>query len=101
VRAAASKALEIDPLAGEAHIALALPLVQDFQWREAGQRFRKGLDLAPSDAFGHAWYGMYLATMGRPTDALKEQELAVQLDPASPVSACCHGQTLYLLRPLR
>jgi adenylate cyclase len=98
VRAAASKALEIDPLAGEAHIALALPLVQDFQWREAGQRFRKGLDLAPSDAFGHAWYGMYLATMGRPTDALKEQELAVQLDPASPVTACCHGQTLYLLR---
>ena len=98
VRAAASKALEIDPLAGEAHIALALPLVQDFQWREAGQRFRKGLDLAPSDAFGHAWYGMYLATMGRPTDALREQELAVQLDPASPVTACCHGQTLYLLR---
>jgi TolB-like protein/tetratricopeptide (TPR) repeat protein len=98
VRAAASKALEIDPLAGEAHIALALPLVQDFQWCEAGQRFRKGLDLAPSDAFGHAWYGMYLATMGRPTDALKEQELAVQLDPASPVTACCHGQTLYLLR---
>jgi serine/threonine-protein kinase len=98
VRAAASKALEIDPLAGEAHIALALPLVQDFQWHEAGQRFRKGLELAPSDAFGHAWHGMYLAAVGRTADALKEQDLAVQLDPASPVTACCHGQTLYLTR---
>jgi serine/threonine-protein kinase len=98
VRAAASKALEIDPLSGEAHIALALPLVQDYQWREAGQRFSKGLDLAPSDAFGHAWHGMYLAAVGRTAEALSEQERAVQLDPASPVPSCCHGQTLYLLR---
>jgi tetratricopeptide (TPR) repeat protein len=98
VRAASAKALEIDPLAGEAHIALALPLVQDFRWSEAGQQFRKGLELAPSDALGHAWHGMYLATMGRTADALMEQERAVELDPASPVTSCCHGQTLYLLR---
>ena len=97
-RVAARKALEIDPFAGEAHIALALPHVQEYQWHAAGEEFRKGLELSPSDAFGHAWYGMYLAAVGRPVDALKEQDRALQLNPASPVTSCCYGQTLYLLR---
>lgn len=69
-RVAATKALEIDSSAGETHIALALPRVQEYQWRAAGEGFRKGLALSPSDAFGHAWYGMYLAVVGRPADAL-------------------------------
>lgn len=97
-RLAATKALEIDPSAGEAHIALALPRVQEYQWQAAGEKFRKGLELSPSDAFGHAWYGMYLASVGRPLDALKEHDRALQLEPASPVASCCYGQTLYLLR---
>ena len=97
-RQAAAKALEVDPLAGEAHIARALPQVQEYQWREAGEEFRKGLELSPSDPYGHAWYGMYLAALGRMPDALREQERAQQLDPASPLTACCYGQTLYLAR---
>jgi len=97
-RMAATRALELDPLSGEAHIALALPQVQEYQWREAGEEFRKGLDLSPSDPFGHAWYGMYLAAVGRTADALTEHERALELDPASPLTACCYGQTLYLLR---
>ena len=97
-RRAATKALTIDPAAGEAHIALALPLVQENQWREAGEEFRKGLELSPSDAFGRALYGMYLAAVGRPAEALKEHGRALQMDPASSVTASCYGQTLYLLR---
>ena len=97
-RMAATKALEIDPSAGEAHIALALPRVQEYEWNSAEGEFRKGLALSPADAFGHAWYGMYLATVGRPADALREHETALALDPASPVTSCCYGQTLYLLR---
>lgn len=79
---AATKALEIDPSAGEAHIALALPRVQEYQWKAAGEEFRKGLELSPSDAFGHAWYGMYFAAVGRPVDALSEHDRALQLEPA-------------------
>jgi len=41
---------------------------------------------------------MYLAAVGRPVDALREQDRALQLDPVSPVTSCCYGQTLYLLR---
>ncbi len=96
--AAAARALELDPLAGEAHIAMALPLIQDYRWGEAGKEFRTGLELSPSDAFGRAWHGMYLATIGRSAEALREQRHALQLDPASPVASYCYGQTLYLLR---
>lgn len=96
--AAAARALELDPRAGEAHIAMALSLIQECRWDEAGEEFRKGLELSPSDAFGRAWYGMYLATIGRSEEALQEQQHALQLEPASPVTAYCYGQTLYLLR---
>jgi tetratricopeptide (TPR) repeat protein len=41
---------------------------------------------------------MYLAAVGRPVDALSEHDRALQLEPASPVTSCCYGQTLYLLR---
>jgi tetratricopeptide (TPR) repeat protein len=97
-RAAATRALELDPTAGEAHIALAVPLIQEYRWREAGDQFRTGLDLAPSNALGHSWHGMYLATLGRAGDALKEQQRALELDPDSPLASYGYGQTLYLLR---
>ena len=97
-RAAALRALEIDPQAGEAHIALALPFIQESRWREAGEEFRAGLELSPSDSLGRSWHGMYHATLGHASEALREHQRALQLDPESPVTSYCYGQTLYLLR---
>jgi tetratricopeptide (TPR) repeat protein len=97
-RSAALRALEIDPQAGEAHIALALPFIQESRWREAGEEFRAGLELSPSDSLGRSWHGMYHVTLGHSSEALREHERALQLDPESPVTSYCYGQTLYLLR---
>lgn len=98
VRVAASKALEIDASTGEAHIALAVPFIHDYNWGAAGEEFRRGLELSPSSAVGHAWYGTYLVNLGRGEEGLREQLRVLDLDPASPSALFCHAQTLYLLR---
>lgn len=96
--AAASKALEIDPLAGEAHIALAMQRIQNYQWREADMEFREGLRLAPSDALGHSWYGIHLATFGRANESIAEHERALELDADAAMSLWSYGLSLFLLR---
>ena len=98
MRVIASKALEIDAGMGEAHIAMALPLIHDYEWQSAGQEFSQGLALCPCDVVGHAWYGTFLANVGRGEEALREHARVLALDPASPPAQYCYGQTLYFLR---
>ncbi len=98
IRAAASTALEIDSSAGGAYFALALPLIHDFDWSGAGDAFRIGLKLCPSDVIGHAWHGTYLMSVGRAEEALSEQQKILELDPASVPALFSHAQTLYYLR---
>lgn len=95
---AASRALEIDPMAGEAHIALAIQRIQNYQWREADTEFREGLRLAPSDALGHAWYGIHLATFGHARESIGEHERALELDADAAMSLWSYGLSLFLLR---
>jgi TolB-like protein/Tfp pilus assembly protein PilF len=98
VHAAASRALEAESSVGEAHIALALPLIHDYKWRAADEAFRRGLELCPSDAVGHAWYGTYLLSVGRAEEGLKEHRKVLELDPVAPPALNCLAQTLYYLR---
>jgi len=98
IRLAASTALEIDSSAGGAYFALALPLIHDFDWSAAGDAFRRGLELCPSDVIGHAWHGTYLMSVGRSEEALSEQEKVLELDPASVPALFSYAQTLYYLR---
>jgi serine/threonine-protein kinase len=95
---AASKALSIDPTAGAAHITLALQRIQNYEWRLAGEEFREGLRLSPSDALGHAWYGIYLASFGSAPEAIKAHERALELDADAAMSSWSYGLTLFLLR---
>jgi serine/threonine-protein kinase len=98
---AANKALEIDPFTGGAHIVLALQRLQNYQWREAGEEFRNGLRLSRSDALGHAWYGIYLTSVGNLTEAVKEHERALELDEDAAMSSWSYGLTLFLARRYR
>ena len=95
---AARRALEIDPLTGAAHITLALERLQNYQWHEADEEFRKGLELSPSDTVGHAWYGIFLTSLGRTSEALQHHELALECDPDAAMSSWSYGLTLFLMR---
>jgi TolB-like protein/Tfp pilus assembly protein PilF len=82
-KAAATRALEIDPSLSEAHTALANSLACfDWNWNEAEREFKRALELKPNDA-GTLWrYGMfYLMPMGRSDEAIVLGKRAVELEP--------------------
>jgi len=82
-KAAAKRALEIDPMLAEAHTALANSLACfDWNWQEAEREFKRALELNPNDAGTHWRYGMfYLMPMGRSDEAIAEGKRSVELEP--------------------
>jgi TolB-like protein/DNA-binding winged helix-turn-helix (wHTH) protein/Tfp pilus assembly protein PilF len=83
-KAAALKAIELDGALGEAHISLAVCLDgYDWDFDAAGKEFTRGIELSPSYATGHEWYGWHLASLGRSGEALAQVKKAENLDPLS------------------
>lgn len=85
-KAAALKALEIDPGMGEALSTLALlRCTLDWDWSEGERNVRRALELKPRYAWAHDYYAIMLTGMARHEEAVREIRLAVELEPASPV----------------
>jgi TolB-like protein/DNA-binding winged helix-turn-helix (wHTH) protein/Flp pilus assembly protein TadD len=97
-KAAALKAIEIDPQSGEAHASLALVLHHQADWVKAEGEFKRALELNPAYANAHHWYGDYLSVMGRHEEALVEAKRAFELDPLSPIINTWLGLRYYLAR---
>jgi tetratricopeptide (TPR) repeat protein len=95
MRAAASKALELDDTLGEAHLDLARAYTYEWNWNAADREFRRALDLSPSSAAVHRYYGEYLLRIGRLEEALAEARISVEFDPLSPGSAQFAARMLY------
>jgi TolB-like protein/DNA-binding winged helix-turn-helix (wHTH) protein/Tfp pilus assembly protein PilF len=84
-RAAALKALELDPSIAEGHTALAIiHYYYDWNWSDSERELQRAIQLNPNYATAHHWYSNYLASMGRFPEAVQEAELAHELDPLSP-----------------
>jgi TolB-like protein/DNA-binding winged helix-turn-helix (wHTH) protein/Flp pilus assembly protein TadD len=83
-RAAAIKALELDPGLGEAHTSLAFCL-DGFDWDfdAAGREFEKAIALTPGYATAHHWYAWHLALVHRYAEAIVEMRKAESQDPLS------------------
>ena len=85
-KTAAEQALRLDPSLGEAHVALGhIKLWLDWDWTAADREFKQGISLSPSSALAHNQYAMYLATLGRTSEAIIEARRALDLDPLSPI----------------
>ncbi len=81
-KAAAVKALELDPTLAEAHASLAF--VNDlygWDWDGALQEYQRAIALNPNYANAHAWYAGHLAVRGRFQEAEAEVKRAEELDP--------------------
>jgi TolB-like protein/DNA-binding winged helix-turn-helix (wHTH) protein/Flp pilus assembly protein TadD len=94
-KAAALKAVEIDPASGEAHASLALVLSHQRSWAAAEIEFTRALELSPGYANAHHWYGDYLSVLGRHEEALAEANRAFALDPLSPMINTWLGYRYY------
>jgi len=98
-RAAALKALELDPELAEAHTSLALITENfDFDWETAEKEYGRAIELNPNYATAHHWYAEYLSLQGRFTEALAESERARELDPLALIIAADQGVILFYAR---
>jgi TolB-like protein/Tfp pilus assembly protein PilF len=95
-RAAAQKAIEIDPTLAEGHNALASVLSNEWRFAEAEAEWEKALELNPNYATAHQWYAEQLNSMGRYPEALGEIKRAQQVDPLSLIINGLVGVTLRL-----
>jgi DNA-binding SARP family transcriptional activator/Flp pilus assembly protein TadD len=94
-RAAAVRAIELDPNAGDAYAALGQALAWQHAWSEAEEAYKRAIDLSPDDATAHQWYALLLAYLGRAREAAAHTGHASQLDPLSVQVNNMHGMMLY------
>jgi TolB-like protein/Tfp pilus assembly protein PilF len=84
-RAAASKALEIDPSVVEAQLALAFAdFAYDWNWGAAERGFQQVLHSSPSSWMTHCLYAGFLTSMGSQDQARTHILRALELDPFNP-----------------
>ncbi len=98
-RAAAERALALDPNLGEAHAVLAL-IAFGFDWNfDAAEReFHRALELEPNNPTIHEWYGHYCIVRNRLPQAQEETTHALELDPVSPLFNTVRAETFYYAR---
>jgi len=87
-RAAAQKAMDLDPDLAEAYTAQGLIKVYfDLDWKGAEADLKKGVELSPGSVTTVMAYGDYLLFLGQYDKAKIQYSLAMELDPLSIIAA--------------
>jgi len=95
-RAAAERAIALDPDLAEAHGTLALgSLFHRRNWNDAVQQFERSIALNPRLASVRAFHAILLATLGRHEASIAEARTARELDPLSPLVNMSVGWAYY------
>jgi tetratricopeptide (TPR) repeat protein len=95
IRAAAAKAIELDPNLGEAHQAMSLIKAHDWDWAAAEREVRRAVELNPEAERDLA---NILSITGRHAQAVAAAEHAAKVDPLSSEVQWIYGATLYFAR---
>jgi serine/threonine-protein kinase len=83
-RAAADRAIALDPQLAEAYVSRGLLRHRyETDWSGAEQDFSRALSLNPGYALGHLRYGVMMGAQGRFPEAIREHRRAAELDPLS------------------
>jgi len=98
-KAAALRALQIDPKLSEAETSLAtVKFNYDWDWSGAATGFAKSIQDNPSYATAYQRYSLYLMAMGRPEDSFEQINKARELDPLSISINFSLGWRFYMAR---
>jgi serine/threonine protein kinase len=98
-KAAATRALEIDPELAEAHASMGwIAMWYDWDWPASERHFLTAIRNNPAYAPGHLWYGNLLREMGRFDEAIREIQVARDLEPLEPVNSVHLAAALYVAR---
>ena len=95
-RVSAKEAIALDDTLAEAHSSLGMVNLKYYwNWQEAEAQFRRAIELRPDYFHAHYGYSALLTVLGRNDDAIRQGEIAKDLDPFSPATALNHCRTLY------
>ncbi len=95
-KAAAQRALAIDPDSPDAHMAIGLVAWRfEFDKALAEQSFARAIELSPSHAEALHWYALFLATSGDNDNAQARINRALELDPLSLLITANRGWIYY------
>jgi TolB-like protein len=95
MRAAAERAIEVDPLLAEAHSAVGKAYARDGQWALSEASFRRAIEIDRNRSESYGDFAVYvLMQQGRIREALHEMRVAQRSDP---LSAEVRSQLAYVL----
>ena len=98
-KAAATRALQIDPEVAEAYASLGwIATWYDWDWPAAESYFLKAIRMKPEYALAHHWRGVYLSIQGRFDESIRELQKACELEPLEPANRAHLGLVLYIAR---
>ena len=85
-KAAAMKALELDPNLAEAYASFGEAIYYwEYDWVGAEKAFKRAIELNPKYATAHQWYAELLSNSGKHEQAIEQVSMALDLDPFSMV----------------
>jgi serine/threonine-protein kinase len=87
VKAAAEKALRLDPTLAEPRVALAMAHWHAYRWKEAEEEFKRAIAADSTAAVAHTQYGRFLMSLGNIPAAIDEFRKARKLDPLAATSS--------------
>jgi DNA-binding SARP family transcriptional activator len=95
--AAAARALSLDDTRGSAHTSIGGVHMLDGKWRDAESELRAAIQIDAGSADAHHFLSLTLLTgFGAGEEALREQTIAADLNPVSPVPVGTPGWQRYL-----
>ncbi len=98
-KAAAAKALELDPGLAEPHATLGyIKCLHERSLVAAEREFKRAAELNPNYAIAHLWYAICLSGSGRHAEGAVQIRKAQQADPLSLVVQSAAGFVFYLAR---
>src|SRR5713226_1392042 len=98
-RAAAQRALQLDPRLAEAHAVLGnVAMSYDWDFSTAEKELKTALALNPNYSTAHEWYAHLLMVEGRYEEALAESHHLLELDPDTVLFKAVRAETLYYAR---
>jgi DNA-binding winged helix-turn-helix (wHTH) protein/TolB-like protein/Tfp pilus assembly protein PilF len=98
LEAAARKAVALDPLLSDAHLAMSSVYSFRWEWEKGIAEHERAIALNPGNATARHWYSLTLALRGRLDEAIAEAQRARELDPLSPSINTDLGWIYYLAR---
>jgi serine/threonine protein kinase len=98
-RAAANRALEIDPEIAEVYASLGwIAMWYDRDWAASERHFLKAIQTKPNYPEAHLWYGNLLGVTGRADESIREMRKGKELEPLEPAPPTHVGWALYYAR---